>query len=139
MKSMLIVAFLSLLVIFYQNTDGGNESYNKSLRINKASLFLNYTSAFDSFYLANNSANGDVSSQVTLPVWMPVSSSIKMYVSNGYGYVFMPSESGVLSEIMKATDYSALVGVSDNSVIKTNSGTMAKPSFIPSGYIVYVR
>ncbi|WOI84401.1 MULTISPECIES: type IV pilus biogenesis protein PilM [Enterobacteriaceae] len=139
MKSMLIVAFFTLLVAFYQNSDDSKESYNESLRTNKASLFLNYTSAFDTYYLTHSSANGDVTSQVTLPTWLPVDTTVKMNVSGGYGYVYMPSISGVLSEVMKATDNSALVGISDNTVIKTNSGTIAKPTFIPAGYIVYVR
>lgn len=139
MKSLLIVAFFTVLIAFYQNTNDDRSSYNESLRTNKASLFLNYTSAFDAYYLANSSANGDVTNKVTLPAWLPANSSVKMYVSSGYGYVFMPLESGVFSEVMKATDNSALVGVTDSSAIKTVSGTIAKPSFIPSGYIVYVR
>jgi len=139
MKSLLIVALCVLVVAFYQNSFEGNNSYNESLKLNKASLFLNYTSAFDVYYLSNGSANGDVTNKVTLPIWLPVDNTIKMYVNGGYGYVFMPSASGVLSEIMRATDYSALVGFTDNTSIITLSGKIAKPGFIPTGYIVYVR
>lgn len=139
MKSMLVVAFLTLLTAFYQNLNNSRESYNESLRTNKALLFLNYTSAFDTYYPGKDSPDGDVTSKVILPDWLPKDSAIKMYIGGGYGYVCMPSESGVLAEIMKATDYSALVGVSNNTVITTTSGTMTKPAFIPPGYIVYVR
>ncbi|NDO82795.1 oxidoreductase [Citrobacter sp. NCU1] len=139
MKSLLVVALCILVITVYQNSINTTSSYNDLLRLNKASLFLNYTSAFDDYYLSNASAVGDVTSKVVVPVWLPKEASIKMYVNNGYGYVYMPTASGVFSEIMKSTDNSALVGISDNSVIKTNSGTITKPAFIPSGYIVYMR
>ncbi|MGK7247398.1 type IV pilus biogenesis protein PilM [Buttiauxella agrestis] len=139
MKSLLIVALCILVVMVYQNTISSNEVYNDSLKLNKASLFLNYTSAFDTYYLANGSASGDVTSKVTLPVWLPADSAIRMNVNGGRGYVYMPSASGVLSEILKATDYSVLIGFTDGSTITTLSGKISKPSFIPAGYIVYVR
>lgn len=139
MKSMIIVALLTLLIAFYQNYGDINDNYNNSLRTNKASMFINYTTSFDAYYLVNSSSDGDVTSKVTLPTWIPTDSSIKMYISGGYGYVYMPMNNGILSEIMKATDYSALVGVSDSTGIKTISGTIPKPAFIPSGYVVYVR
>lgn len=139
MKSMLIVVFFTLLIVFYKNANYIDKNYDESLQANKSSLFLNYVSAFDNYYLANANVNGDVTNNVKLPIWIPTDSSIKMYVNGGYGYVFMPSGSGILSKILTATDYSELVGLSDSSVIKMNSGTIAKPEFIPAGYIVYVR
>lgn len=139
MKSLLIVALCILVVMVYQNTISSNEAYNESLKLNKASLFLNYASVFDTYYLANGSASGDVTSKVKLPVWLPADSTIKMNINGGRGYVYMPSASGVFSEILKATDYSVLVGFTDSSTITTLSGKISKPSFIPAGYIVYVR
>lgn len=139
MKSLMIVALCILVLMVYQNTLSSNEAYNDSLKFSKASMFLNYTSAFDTYYLANGSATGDVTSKVTLPVWLPYDSTIKMNVNGGRGYVYLPSASGVLSEILKATDYSVLVGFTDGSSITTLSGKVSKPSFIPAGYIVYVR
>ncbi|GAB7400903.1 hypothetical protein OUHCRE2_43620 [Enterobacter asburiae] len=139
MKSLLIVALCILVVAIYQNSFEGNSSYNETLKLNKASLFLNYTAAFDAYYLANGSANGDVTNKVTLPVWLPNDVTIKMYVNGGYGYVFMPSASGVLSEIMRATDNSALIGFTDSTSIISLAGKNQKPNFIPAGYIVYVR
>ncbi|HCA7081261.1 TPA: type IV pilus biogenesis protein PilM [Citrobacter sedlakii] len=139
MKSLFVVALCLLAVAIYQNSLEGNDSYIKSIKLNKVSLFLNYTSVFDDYYLSNANANGDVTNKVTLPVWLPVDNTIKMYVNSGYGYVFMPSASGVLSELLRATDNSALIGFSDNDSITTLSGKIAKPAFIPAGYIVYVR
>lgn len=139
MKSLLMIALCVLMVTFYQNSFEGNTSYHDTLKLSKASLFLNYTTAFDAYYLSNGSANGDVTSKVTLPVWLPKDSTIKMYVNGGYGYVFMPSASGVLSELVRATDYSALVGFTDSNSIITLSGKIQKPGVIPAGYIVYVR
>lgn len=139
MKSLLIVALCFLVVAVYQNTNNGNNSYTESVKLNRASLFLNYTSAFDSYYLSSGGASGDVTNNVTLPVWLPTDNAIRMYVDGGYGYVYMPSASGVFSEIMRATDYSALIGFTDNSSIITMTGKISKPSFIPAGYIVYMR
>lgn len=139
MKSMFIVALCILVVAIYQNSFEGSKSYHETMKLNKASLFLNYTAAFDSYYLTNSTANGDVTKNVALPVWLPKDSTIRMYVNGGYGYVFMPSASGVLPEIMRATDYSALIGFTDSTSIITVTGKNPKPTFIPAGYIVYVR
>ncbi|EGM9156115.1 type IV pilus biogenesis protein PilM [Salmonella enterica] len=139
MKSLLIVAFCTLIVAFYQNSLDDNSSYNETVKLNRASLFLNYTAAFDGFYLSNRSESGDVTNKVILPVWLPTDSSIKMYVNGDYGYVFMPSASGLFSEVLRATDYSALIGFTDNTSIVTLAGINPKPNFIPAGYIVYVR
>ncbi|PHM25090.1 type IV pilus biogenesis protein PilM [Xenorhabdus budapestensis] len=139
MKSWLMVMLCMLVIVFCQNFFDGREDYNETLKLNKASLFLNYTAAFDAYYLSNGGANGDVTNFVLLPSWLPVDSSIRMYISSGAGYIFMPSASGVLSEIMKRTDYSAWVGFSDDTSIITLSGKLNKPSFIPANYIVYVR
>lgn len=139
MKALLLVGFCALLIAFYENALSSGEEYNTSLRMNKTATFLHYVSAFDSYYAANSTGSGDVSNNVGLPVWLPADSTIRMYISGGNGYVYMPSASGVLSEVMKATDYSYLVGYSDSSSIIMLSGKLPKPSFIPAGYIVYVR
>ncbi|EJH2486503.1 type IV pilus biogenesis protein PilM, partial [Salmonella enterica subsp. enterica serovar Eko] len=43
------------------------------------------------------------------------------------------------NNILKRTEGSVLVGVSDSSSLVTEAGRINKPSFIPSGYIVYMR
>ncbi|EIK1335782.1 type IV pilus biogenesis protein PilM [Salmonella enterica] len=139
MKSLLVMALCILVVCVYQSAIDSNDSYNESLKINRASLFLSYTTAFDNYYLSNANPVGDVTTNVTLPAWLPMDESIKMYIDGGYGYVYMPNSSGVYGEIMKKTDYSALIGVSDSSSIVTSAGKIVKPSFIPANYIVYMR
>ena len=64
MKAMLVVAFMVLLVSFYQNSNTSNESFNESLRANAAKSFLVYTEAFDSYYSSNSTGNGDVTGKV---------------------------------------------------------------------------
>ncbi|EET2714454.1 type IV pilus biogenesis protein PilM [Escherichia coli] len=139
MKPMSIILFCMFVIVFIANSSTGTESYDDTMRKMKSSRFLNYVAAFDEYYLYNGSASGDVTQNVVLPVWLPRDNAIRMYINGGYGYVFMPTGSGVLSEILKTTDYSLLVGFTDNASIKTSSGVIPKPSFIPSGYIVYVR
>lgn len=139
MKSALVFAFFILFIFFYKNLDNSKDQYEQSLRTNKSSSFISYTTAFDNYYYENKNDNGDVTDKVKIPIWIPKNNTVKMYISGGNGYIYMPLESGVFSEVLKATDYSALVGISDDSVIKTSSGTITKPVFIPSGNIVYVR
>ncbi|EGH9360821.1 type IV pilus biogenesis protein PilM [Salmonella enterica] len=139
MKSLLIISLCILVLTFWQKVVGGDKSFVETSRESNAALFLNYVTAFDSYFLNNGSATGDVTTKITLPMWLPNDGSIRMYISGGYGYVFMPSSSGLLSEIMKSTDNSLLVGFSDSTSIVTLGGRISKPAFIPPGYIVYLR
>lgn len=139
MKSLFIVALCILVVAVCQNSTDVDGIYTDSVKTNRATMFMNYASAFDSYYLSEGGVSGDVTNNVMLPSWLPTDRSIRMYIDGGYGYVFMPSTSGVLSEIMRATEYSALVGFTDSSSLITMNGKIPKPSFIPVGYIVYVR
>jgi hypothetical protein len=105
----------------------------------KAGQFLNYVYAFDAYRQTNAGANGDVTNSVPLPAWLPQNANIKMYVSGGVGFVYTPTSKGVYTEVLKESGNSSAVGITDNSNINTVSGTVAKPNFINSGYIVYVR
>lgn len=105
----------------------------------KAGQFMNYVYAFDEFYRANKTATGDVTASLPLPDWLPRNSDIKAVISNGVGYVYTPVSKGLMSEVLTWTDNSSSVGVTDAASINTLSGSIAKPSFISSGYIVYVR
>lgn len=105
----------------------------------KSGQFMNYVYAFDTYYQANSGVNGDVTASVPLPMWLPKNSSIKMYVSNKVGYVYMPVSKGVFNEVLKITDFSSAVGVTDASNINIISGKVSKPGFIGINNIVYVR
>ncbi|PII85123.1 hypothetical protein BL250_12315 [Erwinia sp. OLTSP20] len=105
----------------------------------KAGQFMNYAYAFDEYKNANKSATGDVTANLLLPQWLPKNSAIKTVISNGVGYVYTPSSKGLMNELMIWTDNSSSVGVTDATSINTLSGVVTKPSFIGSGYIVYIR
>lgn len=105
----------------------------------KAGQLMNYVYAFDEYINANKSATGDVTENIPLPQWLPKNSAIKTVISNGVGYVYTPNSKGLMSELMIWTDNSSSVGVSDATNINTLSGAVEKPSFIGSGYIVYIR
>lgn len=139
MKSLLIIAICMFIVAIYQSSLDDNETHSEALRVNKVSTFLNYVSAFDAYYLTNGNGSGEVTNKVLLPSWLPPDPSVRMYIENSRGYVFMPAGSGLLSDLMKKTDYSSLVGFSDTTYINTVSGKLDKPTFVPTGYIVYVR
>lgn len=139
MKTIFMCFFGILVMTFYQSLLSDSEPRDELLELNKSTLFLNYVSAFDTYYSSHANSNGDITKQISLPVWLPSEKSIKMYVDGGYGYVFMPSSKGVLAEVLRATDYSALIGFTDLNSIITANGVIQKPAFIPQGYIVYVR
>lgn len=104
-----------------------------------SSLFLNYAEALNDRYLSGTPADGDMTATITLPVWQPRSSQIVVRVSGGVGYIFMPSSPGVLSQLLQDTENSAHIGLSDATGIRTLAGVVPRPSFIPAGYVVYVR
>lgn len=104
-----------------------------------SSHFLAEVSAFDSYIEDNPTAAGDVTNDVILPEWLHKNSSIKMIVTSQNSFVYMPAEKLLLAELMHKTNWSAFIGYTSDSFIITNVGEIAKPSFIPSGYVVYVR
>jgi hypothetical protein len=105
----------------------------------QSSQFLAEVEAFDEYYSANPSAMGDVTDSVILPGWLPKNDNVKMIISAGIGYVFMPVSSGTFNLVLKKTKASSFVGMADSSHINTPSGAIPKPTFIPDGNIVYVR
>lgn len=104
-----------------------------------AGQFLNYVSAFNDLYASGIPADGDVSGRVMLPDWLPRSSLIQLRVSGGIGYVFTPASPGLFAQLLRETENSAHVGLSDAAGINTPSGRLARPDFIPAGHVVYVR
>ncbi|WP_447840874.1 type IV pilus biogenesis protein PilM [Enterobacter bugandensis] len=137
-----VVAFfilaLSLSALRIVNTERSEVLESTDIQT-KSGQFMNYVYAFDTYYQANSGANGDVTASISLPTWLPKNSSIKMYVSNKVGYVYMPVSKGVFNEVLRITDFSSAVGVTDASSINTVSGKVSKPGFIGINNIVYVR
>lgn len=137
-----VVAFfilaLSLSALRIVNTERSEVLESTDIQT-KSGQFMNYVYAFDAYYQANSGANGDVTASVPLPTWLPKNSSIKMYISNKVGYVYMPVSKGVFNEVLRITDFSSAVGVTDASSINTVSGKVSKPGFIGINNIVYVR
>ncbi|MDE4745121.1 type IV pilus biogenesis protein PilM [Enterobacter hormaechei] len=137
-----VVAFfilaLSLSALRILNTERANILDKTDIQT-RSGQFMNYVYAFDSYYQANSGANGDITASVPLPSWLPKNPNIKMYVNNKIGYVYVPNSKGVFSEVLKNTDFSSAVGVTDASSINTVSGKIPKPGFIGNNNIVYVR
>ncbi|HAV2128612.1 TPA: type IV pilus biogenesis protein PilM [Enterobacter cloacae] len=137
-----IIAFL-MLAFSLTGLDMVNRERRDNLEATdiqaKSGQFVNYVYAFDTYYQANSGVDGDVTASVPLPTWLPKNSGIKMYVSNKIGYVYMPVSKGVFNEVLKITDFSSAVGVTDASSINTVSGKVSKPGFIGINNIVYVR
>ncbi|WP_168403402.1 type IV pilus biogenesis protein PilM [Erwinia amylovora] len=101
--------------------------------------YLHYVSAFNDLWTGSVPADGDASARVKLPAWLPRSSSIQLRISGGTGYVFTPSSTGFYAQLMEDTENSSHFGLSDAAGINTPSGRLARPDFIPPGYVVYVR
>lgn len=104
-----------------------------------AGQFLNYVAAFNELWSAGTPADGDAAGRVSLPGWLSQNSSIRLYVSGGAGYAFMPATPGLYAQLLQETENSAHFGLSDDAGINTPSGQLVRPGFIPAGYVVYVR
>ncbi|MHB9331375.1 type IV pilus biogenesis protein PilM [Phytobacter ursingii] len=139
MKTGFIVAFSIMIIALLTNNNQSDNNLKEAKRDVTIQLFLNYITYFDEYYQNHKTEYGDVTDKVALPTWMPIDTSIRMYVNPDAAYVFMPSSSGILSGLLKITENSAMVGYSDSNNIITLAGKITKPAFIPSGYIVYVR
>jgi len=137
-----VIAFL-ILAFSLTGLDMINRERRENLEATdiqaKSGQFMNYVYAFDSYYKAHSGVDGDITASVPLPTWLPKNPSIKMYVTNKVGYVYMPVGKGVFNEVLKITDFSSAVGVTDTNNINTVSGKVSKPGFIGTNNIVYVR
>lgn len=138
--SILVIFYITLSVAGIISISADNKNaWDVADEQSRAGQFINYVYAFDDYYQKNNSATGDVTSAVKIPTWLPKNENIKVVINGGVGYIYTPASKGMMSEIMKWTANSSSVGVSDATYINTVSGKIQKPSFIGSGYIVYVR
>lgn len=105
----------------------------------QAGQFLHYVSAFNDLWTGNTPTDGDAAVRINLPSWLPRSADIQLRISGGAGYVYTPSSPGFYAQLMEDTEYSSHFGMSDAAGINTPSGRLARPDFIPAGYVVYVR
>ena len=115
------------------------ENVDRVTQGQQAGQFLQYVSAFNNLWTSSTPADGDAAARITLPDWLPRSSTILLRISGGAGYVFMPASPGVYAQLMTDTENSSHFGLSDAAGINTPSGRLARPDFIPAGYVVYVR
>ncbi|HAS8353299.1 TPA: hypothetical protein I7721_19630 [Vibrio vulnificus] len=105
----------------------------------KAGQFMIYVSAFDDFHKINTTVTGEVTGFVKIPEWLPENKNIKMVIEGGVGYIYMPDSPGLMDQVIKLSNNSSHVGISNNTEIMTVSGGVIKPNFIGSGYIVFMR
>lgn len=101
--------------------------------------FLHYVSAFNDLWTGTPPADGDVAARIILPEWLPRNTHIQMRISGGVGYIYAPSSPGLYAQLLEDTENSSHYGLSDADGINTPSGRLARPDFIPAGYVVYVR
>ncbi|WP_042958393.1 type IV pilus biogenesis protein PilM [Erwinia tasmaniensis] len=119
--------------------DANRDTLANAQQAQQSGQFLHYVSAFNDLWVADTPPDGDAASRITLPDWLPQSSSIRLRISGGAGYVYTPSSPGFYAQLMEDTEYSSHFGMSDAAGINTPSGRLARPDFIPAGYVVYVR
>lgn len=119
--------------------DANRDSVASVTQAQQSGQFLQYVSAFNGLWTSTTPADGDAATRITLPDWLPRSSSIQLRISGGAGYVYTPSSPGLYAQLMEDTDNSSHFGLSDAAGINTPSGRLTRPGFIPAGYVVYVR
>ncbi|MBP2157395.1 type IV pilus biogenesis protein PilM [Erwinia rhapontici] len=126
-------------ILLLSNNEDRAEAVSVVTQERTAGMFLNYVEALNKYFISGAIADGDVSTLITLPSWLPRSGDIGLQVIDGVGYVFMPSVPGLLKQVMRETDNSVHFGLSDASGINTPAGILPRPGVIPPGYVVYVR
>ncbi|MBY4841280.1 type IV pilus biogenesis protein PilM [Pantoea sp. DY-5] len=119
--------------------DVSRESVASVTQAQLSGQFLNYVAAFNDLWTGSTPAEGDAAARITLPSWLPRNTGIQLRISGGTGYVFTPSSPGLYAQLMGDTENSSHFGLSDAAGINTPSGRIARPDFIPAGYVVYVR
>ncbi|WP_208951052.1 type IV pilus biogenesis protein PilM [Rahnella sp. ChDrAdgB13] len=132
-----LLAVVSILLSII--TDAQTENIAVVTQEQQAAQFLNYVDAFNDLYTSGTPADGDVATRITLPAWQPRNNQIQLRVSGGTGYVFTPSTPGLFALLMQETENSSHFGLSDVTGINTPAGRLARPGFVPTGYVVYVR
>lgn len=120
-------------------SDANKNSVADVTQAQLAGQFLNYVSAFNDLFASGTPPDGDAAGRVLLPAWLPRSSVIQLRISRGAGYVYAPSSPGFYARLMEETENSSHFGLADAAGISTPSGRIARPDFIPAGYVVYVR
>jgi hypothetical protein len=108
-------------------------------RMQQSGQFLHYVSAFNDLWTGQTPADGDAGTRIALPDWLPRNTGIQLRISGGAGYVYAPSSPGFFAQLMEDTENSSHFGLSEAAGINTPAGRLARPSFIPAGYVVYVR
>lgn len=142
MRSPIFFAILLLtaatIVLSFVN-DASRNNVARVTQAQQAGQFINYVYAFNDLWTAKTPADGDAAARIKLPAWQPLNTSIQMRISGGAGYVFTPSSPGFYQQLMEDTENSSHFGLSDAAGINTPAGRLARPDFIPVGYVVYVR
>ncbi|NPE55915.1 type IV pilus biogenesis protein PilM [Dickeya dadantii] len=103
-----------------------------------AKSFITYAERSIEWKKNNPNTAGDMTNTILTPSWLSQRSDIRVYSDGMKVYVFMKLSPGVITEINKLTGNSAFIGLSTSVDIKTNYGAVAKPSFIPADYVVYI-
>jgi len=135
-----VTAIITVAYILLSSvTTSYKDSVARVIEEQHAGQFLHYVSAFNELWDKGKTADGDASSRIFLPSWLPRDSSIQLRISSGTGYVFMPSVPGFYKQLIQQTDNNAHFGLSDDTGISTPAGRLTRPGFIPAGYVVYVR
>lgn len=137
-------AFMLVMTVFAaillnQVVDSSKDNFD-SVKIEKRSTnFLIYSNGLDNYLISHPSYKGDVTTLINVPQWLGNDNTIKAYADNGVGYIYTSNAPSLLSAILTLTDGSSQIGVSNASQIITSSGNVAKPSYIPDNYVVYIR
>lgn len=135
--ALIFISFVSGFLIFI------NDASSERLKIVEneklEGQFVNYIASVNAFYLNGPPDDGDFTSRLNVPEWLGEYEEITFRVSDGVGYLYTPSESGLFGQLLEMTENSAHIGISYSDGIKTVIAIYTRPEFIPPGCIVYMR
>lgn len=119
--------------------DNSKENFDSVAIEKRSTTILIYSDGLDEYITIHPAFNGEVTTLLTLPQWLGRDDSIKAYAENGKGYVFTDNKPGLMSQVINQTNNSSQLGVSNQTQIITNAGSISKPTYIPNNSLVYMR
>lgn len=136
---LVIIFFTSGVGLFHTIKEKETESITQATHASLTTTFMLYASSLDTFKKSHPAYTGRVSAQLSLPNWLGKKPEIIMHIDNGTGYVYMPNKAHLYPSLMRATENSSMIGITNDHHVITLSGQTNKPPFIPKNHIVYIR
>lgn len=125
--------------LFHTIKEKETESITQATHASLTTIFILYAESLQAFKKSHPAYTGRVSTQLSLPNWLGKKPEIVIHIDNCTGYVYMPNKASLYPALMRATENSSMIGITNDHHVITFSAQTNKPPFIPKNHIVYIR